>query len=246
MKETSTGMNRTGISAASGEMRRAMESTTELTPVSANGASIAELRTEFAEESENVGSIPPPPTVKGMVKTAVGALTGESMAELLDRLAQRLAFERSGSRYYEGLITKFKVAQSAGLIGDGGPTLADLQRFHDDELRHFALLRTAIEDFGGDPTAQTPAADVAAVTGMGIGPAINDPRTDFWQSLEAILVAELTDNDAWKMLVDLASGLGYDDLATRFTVAKADEDVHLSSVRSWLHQHTMREAGAAA
>ncbi|HEY8517672.1 MAG TPA: ferritin-like domain-containing protein [Candidatus Binatia bacterium] len=246
MRETSTGRNRTGIQAASSDLRRAMEDVTELTPVDANDGSLAATRAEFAEESDdNVGSIPPPPTLKGMVKSAVGALSGESVAELLDRLSQRLAFERSGSRYYEGLITKFKVAQAANMIPDGGPTLDDLVRFHDDEMRHFALLKTAIEDLGGDPTVQTPAADVAAVTGMGIGPVINDPRTDFWQALEAILVAELTDNDSWDMLIQVVAGLGYDDLATRFTVAKTDEDEHLSNVRIWLQQHAMRQAGAS-
>jgi len=87
---------------------------------------------------------------------------------------------------------------------------------------------------------------VISSIGSGIGPVINDPRTDFWQALEAILVAELVDNDGWEMLSGLALGLGYDDLAARCTAAKAEEEEHLRSVRAWLSGYTKHEAGAAS
>lgn len=247
MKALATGTNRTGIATASREDRQGMESIGERTLASSgDGAGIAEARRWFAEQTGAVGSIPPPAAAGGMVKSAVGKLTGERMAILLDRLAERLAFERTGSRFYEGLIAKYQAAQEVGLIGGDGPALEQLAKLHDDEVRHFAMLRTAIVDLGGDPTAQTPSADVTGVLASGIGPVINDPRTDFWQALEAILVAELADNDGWQMLIDLAVGLGHEDLAARFAAAKADEDEHLASVREWLSTHALQEAGASA
>ena len=249
MKTPATGNNRTGIASASSDDQAGVQSMASALP--ATGASMALggdgfalVREAMALDTEGVGSIPPPPTVAGKLKSAIGTLSGESMAAFMDRLGQRLAFERQGSRLYEGLIAKFRAAESEDMIGKHGPSLEDLVELHDEELQHFLLLKQTITDLGGDPTAQTPAADVSAVAGMGLPQVINDPRTTFLQSLEAMLTAELVDNDGWEMLEKLARGLGYEDLANRFSAAKQDEEDHLRRVRTWLSLSTMDEAGA--
>ena len=61
----------------------------------------------------------------------------------------------------------------------------------------------AIQSLGGDPTAQTPAADVTGVEGMGLMQVLTDPKTTVAQALHAILVAEMTDNAAWEELIEL-------------------------------------------
>jgi hypothetical protein len=48
--------------------------------------------------------VPPPTSMKGMAKSALQALKGEKATVLIDKLAERLAFERTGTRLYETLI----------------------------------------------------------------------------------------------------------------------------------------------
>ena len=57
------------------------------------------------------------------------------------------------------------------------------------------------------------------------------------QALEAILVAELVDNDSWELLIQMTRAAGRDSLAEAFLVAKAEEDVHLGALRDWLSAH---------
>lgn len=249
MKTPATGRNRTGCAAARPDVQEGVASMITAQPAGdleseLGGDGISEVRVRCARETDAVGSVPPPVTVAGKLKSAIGTLSGASMAVFMDRLGQRLAFERQGSRLYEGLIAKFRAAQAEVDLGRFAPALEDLIELHDDELQHFMLLRKAIEDLGGDPTAQTPAADVSGVAGMGLPQVVNDPRTTFWQSLEAMLVAELVDNDGWDTLQHLAHGLGYDELASQFELAKEEEADHLRRVRTWLNLATMDQAGA--
>lgn len=249
MNTPATGRNRTGLASASTQARDGVQSMIAAQPAGdleseLGGDGIAEERARCARDTDAVGSVPPPANVAGKVKSAIGTLSGASMAVFMDRLGQRLAFERQGSRLYEGLIVKFHAAQADDDLGRHGPALEDLVELHDEELQHFALLTKAIEDLGGDPTAQTPAADVSGVAGMGLPQVVNDPRTTFWQSLEAMLVAELVDNDGWSTLQHLAHGLGYEELASQFALATEEEADHLRRVRTWLNLATMDQAGA--
>jgi ABC-type phosphate/phosphonate transport system substrate-binding protein len=66
---------------------------------------------------------------------------------------------------------------------------------------------------GGDATVQTPSADVAGVISHGVSQIMSDPRTTVAQSLQAVLTAELADNDGWQMLQDLTEQLGHAELA---------------------------------
>ena len=46
---------------------------------------------------------------------------------------------------------------------EGGPTAEELRQIREEELQHFEMLKECMQTLGGDPTAMTPAADVAAV-----------------------------------------------------------------------------------
>jgi hypothetical protein len=63
---------------------------------------------------------------------------------------------------------------------------------------------------------------------------IVDPRTTLLQSLEAVLIAELSDNACWETLVELAQQAGENDLVQQFAQAQATEQEHLRKVRTWL------------
>jgi hypothetical protein len=89
-------------------------------------------------------------------------------------------------------------------------------------------------DLGGDPTAITPAADVAAVAAQGWVQVIADPRTTFRQFLEIILQAELVDNAGWELLIELARKAGLDALSEPFGKTLHKVNYHLENVSEWV------------
>jgi hypothetical protein len=149
------------------------------------------IRKNYNQNAEQLGAVPLPSSVKGAVSTGLQAIKGNNPSVLIDKLGERLAFERSGVRLYEALITK---CQSVEPDLD----IMKLKEFRDDEAEHFALVKNCITAIGGDPTAQTPCADSSGVAAMGLNQVITDPRSSTPQCVEAILTAELTDVAAWK------------------------------------------------
>lgn len=208
------------------EMRKGAE---ERGPSSlGDGAAVSRVRTEYSKVAEPVGHIPRPEDGKSV---------DEATAELVDKLGERLAFERTGTRLYDGLLSKHDAFGSF----DGGPTRADLEQIRRQEHDHFLMLHDVIELLGGDPAAVTPSADVAATASRGIGEVITDPRTSLLQGLEVILIAELADNDSWELLMELAKKAGQDQLVEGFQAALDTERDHLVRVRGWIeggHQIT--------
>ena len=122
------------------------------------------------------------------------------------------------------------------------PEVDSLRHIRDEELEHFELLQQAIVQLGGDATVQTPSADVAGVISHGVLQVISDPRTTVAQSLQAILTAELADNDGWQMLQDLTEQLGHAELAEQCSEALEQEQEHLENVRAWLSNMILSEA----
>jgi hypothetical protein len=225
------GPNRTGTMLAPERAEEMLSGTEEFYPSSeGDGSGIMEVRALYAKEGEPVGSVPAPATLKGAAKTGVKALKGEQPTLFLDKLGERLAFERTGTRLYEALLGKF---ERMGTF-DGGPTSQELAAILKDEYQHFLMLQAAIVKLSGDPTAVTPSADIAAVCTQGVAAVIVDPRTTLLQCLEAISIAELVDNDCWEGLVQLAEIAGEDELVEKFTEALEDERTHLAQVRLWV------------
>jgi rubrerythrin len=238
---TVTGKNRTGIALSPIDSKELIEAALNTTPSMAGDDETASaMRLDYASENEPVGTMPAPASVKGAIGAVVKAVKGESMSVFMDKLGERLAFERSGTRLYDALVTKFKASKPL----PGGPSLEDLLEIQADEHRHFEMLRDVMKKLGGDPTAVTPSADIAAVSSMGLPQVIADPRTTFKQCLEAILVAELVDNDGWTLLSTLAERLGHTELAEKFAQALSDEAEHLTLVRSWVTEATLADGGA--
>lgn len=231
------GINRTGIGMSPVDGADMVRDAKEA-PIAPDRHLLEELRQRYIRAAEPIGTMPPPSTVKGAVKTAVDLMKGTRPTVLLDKLGERLAFERSGARLYEALLLKL---DALGTFA-GGPQRADLLAIHDDELAHFALLRDAMETLGADPTAVTPSADLAGVETLGVVQVLADPRTTLPQGLHAVLLAELADRDGWELLVRLARDLKQDRLADRFVLALSAEERHLLLVRRWLTAQVEAEA----
>jgi rubrerythrin len=217
-------------------------------------------------EAESVGSIPPPPTIKGMAKSGISLLKGANPGIFMDKIGERIAFERGGTRLYEALITKYNaladgksdtlVPAEEALTAQGGDAeigavagesaLQTLERIRAEELQHFQMLVQVMEQLGGDPTAQTPCADVSATASMGLIQVLTDPRTTLAQSLNAILTAELTDNAGWELLAQLAEEAGESELTGKFLGALSQEQEHLQIIKAWLATLVSGRAGTEA
>jgi len=215
--------NRTGVLVAPDLAQELVEGVNGFSPEpQLDQSKAAEVRATYISEGLPIGSEP--------------VTDDPDMAALLDKLGARLAFERSGVRLYDALIQKRAV-----LAGKANPTTADLEHIRDEELEHMHMLEECIAGLGGDPTAVTPLADVNGVMAMGILKVVADPRTTISQCLEAILTAELVDNDCWGVLLKMMQQQGLDDDAEQFEEALAEEQEHLQKVRGWI----MEDSGIA-
>ena len=224
LQQTEIGVNRTGMDLEPDAAAKMLENI-ELTKPSSKGdeQAMAKMRGEYSAQAEPVGTIPDSNGIDAM---------------FVDKLGERLAFERTGTRLYDALLAKCRATPDCGL------PIKELQEHRDEEAEHFALVGAAIQSLGGDPTVQTPCADVAGVEGAGLMQVLTDPKTTVAQALHAIMVAEMTDNAGWEELIELAEAAGKDDLVARFEKALETEQEHLEEVRGWYRG--LRESAAAS
>ena len=233
--KTNPGGNLTGVRTAPELSEELIAGAAKAKPTTDGGPEVANAeRAEYIGEGFPIGSMP----AVSVAEEGDASSGAVAMALFLDKLSERLAFERMGTRLYDGLINKCET------LGEelSGPTLDELREIREEEHRHFLLLKDAVTDLGSDPTVQSPSADVAGVTSHGVMQVIMDPRTSVSQCLQALLTAELTDNAGWEMLCELADELGRTDLGDQFREALEHEERHLLNVRTWLTDRVMAKA----
>lgn len=238
---TRLGANRTGLQMSPQHAKEMMENVDVVDADAAaihqpDASQLAALRHEYVMDADPLGSIPPPGTMKGMAKSGAKMLTGSRPQAFVDKLAERFAFERGGTRLYDAVLVKFN-ARPAELKG---ASASDIEKIRDDEASHALLVRECIEQLGADPTAQTPCADLAGVESMGLLQAATDPRTTLAQTLHAALAAELVDNAGWETLIAMAENMGQKEMAERFRGALQQEAQHLAMIRRWYNDLTLQ------
>ena len=240
MKEaTDLGTNRTGIATAPDQAEEMVAAALLGTPeADPEVDALGPVRSGYAAAADPLGSMPLPSSLKGAVKAVTTALSGRGPNVFLDKLSERLAFERTGTRLYQAAVSKVEAFGSQ----PGEPQRAELEEILREEHEHMLLVASAIRQLGGDPTLQSPSADMAAVASSGLLQVVSDPRTRVGECLQALLQAELVDNDAWTMLAELAEGMGEHDLAARFREALLHEERHLAQVRQWVTAAVQRKA----
>lgn len=189
------------------------------------------LKQAYLQEAGPLGSVPLPATAKGVAKTFLKTATGHHPEVFINKLGERLAYERSGVRIYDALIAKCEHTMTNGMSEQ--IDIMQLKEFRNQEAQHFAILADVIEKLGADSTAQTPDADAIGVAASGLMKVITDPRTSISQSLEAMLAIELADNAAWDLLIKLAEEMGFADIAEEFRMALEQEDIHLATIQQW-------------
>lgn len=242
---TTIGLNRTGAQMSPMATRSMENYADQHSPHhddTLEDSSIAGLRSDYAQEADRIGSVPLPGTVTGAVTTGLAKLTGKKPEVLIDKIGERLAFERTGVRIYQALMDKVAAAEATRTLPFA---LADLEHIRDEEFEHLQMLTSALEAMGADPTAQTPCADVAAVASGGVLQVLTDPRTTIAQCLNAVLTAELTDDAGWDLLLQLSEEAGRgDEMLAGFQKAYRHEEEHVERIREWLSQMVLEEAAA--
>jgi rubrerythrin len=268
MEATHLGQNRTGAAVNPKEIDLMLQAVRDLSPqIPISTLRMDVERQSYITEADSVGSIPPPKPGKATLKRAATKAQAAGTGVFLDKLGERIAFERTGTRLYGALITKYLALINAGhevlppvssilskeSAGDGAEAAATgesaidtLQRIRAEELGHFHTLCELVKRIGGDPTAQTPCADVTAAASIGLMQVITDPRTTLAQCLNTILTAELTDNAGWELLSQLAEEAGQGDMVEAFSEAIEVERQHLVVIRGWLKSLLMNESGTPA
>lgn len=244
---TELGFNRTGAQTSPLALHSMQLYADERTPAPPpapdgmpDGKAIAAVRSAYVMEAERVGSVPMPGTLTGAFTTAVSKLRGLKPEVLVDKLGERLAFERSGVRLYQALIDKTEALSGMAKL----PFSADdLRHIRDEELEHMHIVASALESLGADSSAQTPSADVASVANSGVMQVMTDPRTTVTQCLEALLSTELLDDACWSMLIRLAKESDQDALLPQFQRALDREAAHVLRVRGWLENMLIAELG---
>jgi bacterioferritin (cytochrome b1) len=232
---TKLGHNRTGMQMSPLQsemlMRTARDAAVIAEPIDPDQPEallLSELRREYVNEADALGSVPPPGTLSGVVKSGAAMISGNRLQVFIDKIAERMAYERGGTRLYDAALVK--VAAFAG----GTPvTLERVKQIRNQEAEHAEILRQALLSLGADPTAQTPGADLVGVQSMGLMQSVTDPRTSLVQTLSSLMAAELIDVASWELLSRLASSLGNDELAEHFDYALEQENEHLKTIAGW-------------
>lgn len=231
------GHNLTGAQMSPKDTERQLDAIKHFPPdVPGNPSQLMNARREMGAESGRIGSVPIPGSAKGMLKSTFEKMLGKNPEVLINKLGERLAYERTGVRLYEAALAKVH-----GLEKADPALVTTLQDIRNDEEEHFQLLVSALEKLGADPTAVTPDADVVGVIAMGPMQVLTDPRTDIPQSLNALLTLELADNAAWELLIELSEQAHQKEIAANFKKALAQEERHLETIKGLLREH-MREA----
>jgi len=231
------GSNFTGVQMSPKDTEWLMEAVEQILPdVPGDDTLLMNERVKRNEEAERIGSVPVPGSAKGMLKSTFDMIKGKSPELLVDKLGERLAFERSGVRLYDAMIAKVKAMNVVG-----SDLVSVLQHIRDEEFEHMLLVEDAIKSLGADPTAQTPCADVAAVKSMGLMQVVTDSRTNVAEGLSALLTAELEDNAAWELLIELAEAGGHPNIAKSFEKAKTQEDDHLLKIKTMVRRDLIND-----
>ncbi|KAA0695947.1 ferritin-like domain-containing protein [Halopseudomonas laoshanensis] len=231
-KAAELGHNVTGAQMSPEDTKAQLKAVEKYPPdIKGDASKLALARKAMRQEADPIGSVPIPGSVKGVLKSGFDKMLGKQPELLVDKLGERLAYERTGVRLYEAVLAKFE-----GTETDDKELIPTLRRIRDDEAAHMKIVKEAIETLGADPTAMTPCADVAGVMAMGIMQVLTDPRTNLSQALNALLTLELADNAAWELLVELTNKAGHPKIAASFENALEEEGRHVSTIKALLQQ----------
>src|SRR5690606_41073172 len=101
-----TGMNRTGMQMAPLQGPTQVKFAAQQGPAPGGPEAALAERVAYTREAGRVGSVPIPGTGKGLVTTAASKITGNNPEVLIDKLGQRLAYERRSEEHTSELQSR--------------------------------------------------------------------------------------------------------------------------------------------
>jgi len=147
---------------------------------------------------------------------------------LIDRLAERLVFERLAVELYEAAILRINASADV-LVRRAAPTLA---RIRFEEHEHASWLERALAGAGASPSVETPRSALARIETEGIARVVRDARAPLGHVVQALLAAELVDHAGWHALLDLADEAEDDDAHEQLRRRLDEESTHLHAIRT--------------
>src|SRR5690606_25796018 len=114
------GTNKTGAAMSPKQSKDMFEAAQAARVPPGDEGAMAAVRSAYSGERDLIGTMPPPSSVKGAVKSAGKMMKGQKATAFIDKLGERLAFERTGTRLYEAVRAKL-----AGFGGGNGVGVHD-------------------------------------------------------------------------------------------------------------------------
>src|SRR5690554_7258267 len=116
-KSTQMGRNRTGIDMSPIDSKAMIEGAMN-SPVTQTSQTIRSIERDYIQQSDAVGSVPIPGTIKGALKATMQKVTGNNPEMSINKLGERLAYERTGVRISECFINKCETSLTNKKMGD--------------------------------------------------------------------------------------------------------------------------------
>jgi rubrerythrin len=156
---------------------------------------------------------------------------------LIDKLCERLAVEEGGVKIYQAILDK--------LSGDG-ELVSRLRRFQTEESGHVDVLERYLDQLGvSEGARETPSARLARHEGEAYLRLIDEADTPT-QLLNILLTVELTDENAWELLINLGRDRGDEEMVGAFAECLRHEKEHLMKVRGMVARRVRAEIEAAS
>jgi len=235
---SAAGFNRTGAQSSPLALRSMQSYADEqaaLPPAAdcAAGKGIAAVRLAYVREAGEVGSVPMPGAITDAFAPRAAHRAAGAPELLVDKLGERLSWERSSVRLYQALMDKTAALAAGATLP---LQLEELHQLREEALEHMHIAASALDSLGADSSALTPSAAISALVIHGVTQVLTDPRTTLHQCLEAILTVELADEASWELLMRLAEVAGQDELLFHFHRAFRHEHVHVHKLKRWREQ----------
>jgi len=148
--------------------------------------------------------------------------------KLLDLLVERLTFERTTIKLYDSVIAKLSASKDASFVGGMIPQIA---KCRNEEKDHEVWLESQIRMLNGNPEVATDLSDLIERESKGIRDVVaHDSEVN--HLLHALMIAELVDDNGWKLLLELADEAGDDDARQAFRQRAQTEQRHVSYFRT--------------
>jgi len=153
-------------------------------------------------------------------------LAQKNKEKVIDVLAERLQFERSGVKLYDAVLQKMQQSKEPAI----SKMLEQMQEHRDQEKEHEEWLEECIRQLGGDDEQLTDKAQLVQQESKGIEEVIlRDPEIS--HLFHALLAAELVDNAGWDLLVQLAEEAEDQKAKREFMKRLHEEEEHLILMR---------------